>query len=175
MIVAIIQIIIGSILWFLIVSRISKHFVIFASPLAWVISWIVCIGIVMNIGYSIRDSVEYSNISKEARKIQGAYKSSDGKYIGIRATDEEGGAVRGGDNGFIVAFYDEDNNVDMGAVLYPKNKKAEIIHAGESDYHDGSYKYSGIFSKKLVIKQKDNDKKYVYTKKSKVWDKYIKK
>ena len=168
----VVSIILGTIIWGAILVFLSQRVAIFATPKAWLISWAVVVFFIFNVGAAISNSNAERAMIKEGKKIEGAYKTDDG-YIGLRAITDDGKVNREGENGFVAAFYDESGQYAGVLAFYPKTKEVDFLDKGESEYQHGSYKYSGIFSKKLVITTEESGK-MVYKKKSDKWDKYVK-
>ena len=169
----VISIILGTIIWGALLAFLSQRVAIFATPKAWLISWAVVVFFIFNVGTAISNSNAERALIKEGKKIEGAYKTNEG-YVGLRAITDDGSINMENGNGFIAAFFDESGQpTGAFAVFYPKSNEVDFADRGESEYQHGSYKYSGIFSKKLVITTEESGK-MVYKKKSDKWDKYVK-
>lgn len=167
------SIIIGTVLWGILIAVSSKYVSIFATPWAWFVSWFIVVCIVYNIGGSIANAKTEKAMLKEAKGIQGTWKSSD-KNISLRAVADDGGVVRYDEESFLVGVYEEDGS-EYVMVFYPKSGK---IHINPSDYplgesDVGKYKLKGWFSKKLVLDMEKGGKS-TYKRISKEWTNYTK-
>lgn len=167
------SIIIGTVLWGILIAVLSRYVTIFATPWAWFISWFVVVYCVFSIGESMADAKTEKAMLKEAKRIEGTWKSSD-KNISLRAVSDDGEVVRYDGEAFLVGVYEEDGSEYVMA-FYPKSNEVYINPSdyplGESDV--GKYKLKGWFSKKLVLDM-ENGGKSTYKRTSKEWVDYTK-
>lgn len=166
----VIAIILGTVLWGVVLAVLSRYVEIFATPWAWVISWFVMVCIVINVRGGLTNRGSQKTLIKEEKKISGSYVTNDGDKVAIVSN----GDTEDNYSGWSATLYNDSKVPCAYLTFYPKDNKVVYqlnidqstgkIKAGEED--NGTYKYSGIVSKKLELNF-ENEGKMTFKKKSK--------